>query len=853
MVILKVRNASGTFVDIPAIVGPKGDTGISISTITKTATSGLTDTYTITFSDGHTSTYVITNGAKGDKGDTGEAGTITSVSKTSTSGLVDTYTITYSDNTTSTFTVTNGKDAKSPQIKNNTWWTYNDTTGQYEDTGTSVSSAYILTKANIESVFTGDITSHTHDSLYLAINGTAVKATSDSAGQQINTTYIKGLSISGATITYTKGDGTTGTITVPTYSDVTTTTHGLMSAVDKVKLDGIETGAQVNTVTSVSGRTGAIVLTKNDVGLSNVDNTADANKTVLAAANDVNNLPLIDANIKYIDAAIISPIVLTDATGILTELYSYGVEWTIGVSDPHLTRVGNSYFHKALPIQSQFRGCVEKDGNIQYYLGASNWKYKEDGTTLSVLDGTDGNLQVHTPRWYIKSYMPESGTAWVRQSNVYIDNTWTVVPEMVLDPDGACIDRTDTSNLKLCDVVNTTATYRGGGNRSSYDSYLETDPYRTDLGKRITSISRITGRQYARNAGRELMNLFQYQCIFYWCPVIEYATFNLQDTYNPELTSDGYHQGGLGSGLTAFTTISDQWSSYNGYYPLTPCGLGSEYGNSSASITIPAITYKVNTIATASLSSWTWTASNTFTNSSGTYTITNVANKTLATCSWYYAGATSTFTITGVSSSLYLIFSDGTIVNADGTYTIAWPTTSTATRSISTNATGSCNITIVMTATTNTEMEVTTGINYVARYRGINNLFGDIWNIVDGIIIQKNSDNTNHTVYATDNPANYNDSDVSVMENVGTEIGADGWIKEFTLGTKGWIIPASVGGSFITFKSDYHYQTQSTALRGLLLGGLASAGTAAGPGCFLSYYGVGCSSAYIGLRSIRLL
>ena len=45
---------------------------------------------------------------------------------------------------------------------------------------------------------------------------TATKATQDSAGQQINTTYIKGLSISGKTITYTKGNGTTGTITVPT-------------------------------------------------------------------------------------------------------------------------------------------------------------------------------------------------------------------------------------------------------------------------------------------------------------------------------------------------------------------------------------------------------------------------------------------------------------------------------------------------------------------------------------------------------------------------------------------------------------------------------------------------------------
>ena len=41
----------------------------------------------------------------------------------------------------------------------------------------------------------------------------ASKATSDSAGQQINTTYIKELSVSGKVITYTKGDGTTGTIT----------------------------------------------------------------------------------------------------------------------------------------------------------------------------------------------------------------------------------------------------------------------------------------------------------------------------------------------------------------------------------------------------------------------------------------------------------------------------------------------------------------------------------------------------------------------------------------------------------------------------------------------------------------
>lgn len=48
---------------------------------------------------------------------------------------------------------------------------------------------------------------------YGNLSGTATNATQDSAGQQINTTYIKALSVSGTTITYTKGDGTTGTIT----------------------------------------------------------------------------------------------------------------------------------------------------------------------------------------------------------------------------------------------------------------------------------------------------------------------------------------------------------------------------------------------------------------------------------------------------------------------------------------------------------------------------------------------------------------------------------------------------------------------------------------------------------------
>lgn len=57
----------------------------------------------------------------------------------------------------------------------------------------------------------------------------ATKATQDGSGQQINATYIKALSVNGRTITYTKGDGTTGTITTQdintTYSKVSQFTN----------------------------------------------------------------------------------------------------------------------------------------------------------------------------------------------------------------------------------------------------------------------------------------------------------------------------------------------------------------------------------------------------------------------------------------------------------------------------------------------------------------------------------------------------------------------------------------------------------------------------------------------------
>ena len=49
--------------DLGKVVGDNGDDGVGIASITKTGTSGLVDTYTITYTDGDTDTFTVTNGS----------------------------------------------------------------------------------------------------------------------------------------------------------------------------------------------------------------------------------------------------------------------------------------------------------------------------------------------------------------------------------------------------------------------------------------------------------------------------------------------------------------------------------------------------------------------------------------------------------------------------------------------------------------------------------------------------------------------------------------------------------------------------------------------------------------------
>lgn len=266
----------------------------------------------------------------------------------------------------------------------------------------------------------------------------------------------------------------------------------------------------------------------------------------------------------------------TELPDVSIDMLSYGVEWDITVADPTCTRIGNPLFHKSLPIQSEYKGCVVKNGKLQYYLNPNDWSKKSNGEP-SHLDGTDGDVMIRTPRFYGKSGS-NGNKRWVRISTVKVDASWVEIPEMFISAYRNTI-YTDEDTTKVASVVSTDAKYRGGGRRSEYDQYLTTDQFKTDLGKPVSNISRATMRTYAAATGQELLCYEFYKWIFYWNYVIEYANFNSQKEFKSELTSDGYHQGGLGPGLTTWDW--NEWDTYNGHYAITPCGYTNEFGNFS--------------------------------------------------------------------------------------------------------------------------------------------------------------------------------------------------------------------------------------------------------------------------------
>ncbi len=504
----------------------------------------------------------------------------------------------------------------------------------------------------------------------------------------------------------------------------------------------------------------------------------------------------------------------------LEEVLAYGVQFDMTVADPHLTRIGNMSLHKSLPIQSQLKGCIAQGGEVIYWLNESDWRFRKKPITESVkltvegdvytmtadifhtlqydkqwvkidgvacqissidndidiatllvnddlkalslqsgtksielgavLNGYDGTVRVYCPSFYIKSTV-DGNIAKVWLSTVKIDDTYTHQPEILIDAyrstvlTGSVINMGYISMLQensAISVVNTNGYCRGGGDRYDYDQFLETDPCRTDLGKPRTNLTRAIMRSYARNANSQLLSYDQYKNIFYWLYVVEYANFNSQEAYNATLTDEGYHQGGMGDGIT---TMEDQ-NYYNQSYPLTPCGYGNTLGNRTGLVSLTIPSFDKDQESTAPLT-----------------------------------------------------------------------------------------------------MEM-------ARWRGFDNPFGDLWTHLDGIIIDADIDshpNNMTYVYTCQDASKYADTLNDSYVKVGEEIYQNGYTKSFDLGDAAHIIPCVMGGDTTKYICDIHmvYSTDGN-FRSLLVGGNASLGSYVGLGCFGSGYNTSCTWADIGFRTV---
>lgn len=214
----------------------------------------------------------------------------------------------------------------------------------------------------------------------------------------------------------------------------------------------------------------------------------------------------------------------------------------------------------------------------------------------SVRNGYDGNVCVYVPNFYIKSKKVSDRVYDIYITSFKIDDSYQYQHEGLLGAYRATVLNTVPENMgylstlkvnSAVSIVNTHDYCRGGNNRSDYDTYLNTDRFRTDLGKPKTNIPRATMRTCCKNSGGRMLDYNSYKNIMYWLYVIEYANFNCQEAFNAELTPEGYKQGGLGNGITTWNT---SWHRYNNMCPLTPCGYGDILGNGTGVIdlVIPA-------------------------------------------------------------------------------------------------------------------------------------------------------------------------------------------------------------------------------------------------------------------------
>lgn len=232
-----------------------------------------------------------------------------------------------------------------------------------------------------------------------------------------------------------------------------------------------------------------------------------------------------------------------------SQIYSAGDLWygvRFSSSSPDGVRTGNMAYHKTLPVQSQFRGCGMSNGSIVGYLKSDDWTKYENNQAV---DFNAVDIMVELPDAYYT--VVEHG-----------DYDWEIRMSTYAIPGYTKFDKQYVS---------------------AYEAYSDGTTLFSRKGQTPTvSKNRDAFLKEARKNRNNHYAMYTYNIhkFITWCFVVEYATLNSQKAVNDILTAEGYHQGGLGNGVTSGTKKengADRWA-------FVPTGTTNSLGNSSGQV-----------------------------------------------------------------------------------------------------------------------------------------------------------------------------------------------------------------------------------------------------------------------------
>lgn len=394
---------------------------------------------------------------------------------------------------------------------------------------------------------------------------------------QLDQTDVNNITISLTGVEKSGGKYVQSTLADITITPATNTVAGLMTGAEKLAIN--ETLPDAINDEKTAREAAVNELKAKDTELQgNIDSLEDALneditelRTTLLKVNDkvglteANEMPDLSSTNYLADSpsAISAAVTLDEEIGKLSrnenELW-YGVKFDLAnSSSPDGVRTGNMEMHRTLPIQSKMRGCtISNTDNVKKYLKANDWTKWEDGTTSSQdSSGVGVEAFVEIPEHYRLLIATPDNTVEIRMSEYNLPGYTKVEKKYIGAYEGSVnLDSSSHNNLLRTQVRNTAP---------------------------IISKTRTEFQTMARNNNRtNNWNIYTYDAHrdLTWLFVVEYATLNSQKAFNANLTAEGYHQGGLGNGVTSGTVTVNGATTYS----FVPCGTTNSLGNGTGII-----------------------------------------------------------------------------------------------------------------------------------------------------------------------------------------------------------------------------------------------------------------------------